>query len=67
MTRFTIPFEQIELQDIAQVGGKNASLGELTRELTSQGVAVPRGFALTAEALGIILFAARQLPAAQIR
>ncbi|HEX2871748.1 MAG TPA: phosphoenolpyruvate synthase [Polyangiaceae bacterium] len=48
--RYTIPFEQVELKDIAEVGGKNASLGELTKALVPQGVAVPRGFALTAQA-----------------
>jgi pyruvate, water dikinase len=50
MFSFTIPFEQVELSDIAQVGGKNASLGELTQSLAGDGVAVPRGFALTAQA-----------------
>lgn len=48
--RYTIPFEQVQLKDISEVGGKNASLGELTKALVPQGVAVPRGFALTAEA-----------------
>jgi pyruvate,water dikinase len=48
--RWIIPFEQVTLQDVAQVGGKNASLGELTRELAPQGIAVPRGFAVTATA-----------------
>lgn len=50
LMRYTIPFEQVELQDIAKVGGKNASLGELTKALVPQGVRVPRGFALTAQA-----------------
>jgi pyruvate,water dikinase len=48
--RYTVPFEEVELEDIAEVGGKNASLGELTRELTGEGVTVPRGFALKAQA-----------------
>jgi pyruvate,water dikinase len=48
--RWIIPFEQVGLADIAQVGGKNASLGELTRALVPDGIAVPRGFALTADA-----------------
>ncbi|HVY32248.1 MAG TPA: phosphoenolpyruvate synthase [Polyangiaceae bacterium] len=48
--RWIIPFEQVTLNDIAEVGGKNASLGELTQELVPQGIAVPRGFALTAAA-----------------
>jgi pyruvate,water dikinase len=48
--RYTVPFEEVELSDIAEVGGKNASLGELTRGLGAEGVSVPRGFALTAQA-----------------
>ncbi len=43
-------FENIGIDDIPLVGGKNASLGEMYRELTSQGVRVPNGFAVTAEA-----------------
>ena len=47
---YIIPFEQVELSDIAEVGGKNASLGELTQRLVPDGIAVPRGFALRASA-----------------
>jgi pyruvate, water dikinase len=47
---YILPFEQLSLGDLAEVGGKNASLGELTRELPAAGVVVPRGFALTAGA-----------------
>ncbi|HMS86076.1 MAG TPA: PEP/pyruvate-binding domain-containing protein, partial [Nitrospira sp.] len=43
-------FEDIGIEDIPLVGGKNASLGEMYRELASQGVKVPNGFAVTAEA-----------------
>lgn len=43
-------FNQISITDIAQVGGKNASLGEMYSQLTSKGIGVPNGFALTAEA-----------------
>ncbi len=43
-------FEDIRIEDIASVGGKNASLGEMYRELAGQGVAVPNGFATTAAA-----------------
>jgi pyruvate,water dikinase len=43
-------FDEIGIDDIALVGGKNASLGELYRELLPRGVRVPAGFALTAEA-----------------
>jgi len=43
-------FEEIGIEDIPLVGGKNASLGEMYRELASQGVKVPNGFAITAGA-----------------
>jgi phosphoenolpyruvate synthase/pyruvate phosphate dikinase len=47
--RFIRWFEQLGIDDIALVGGKNASLGEMYRELAAQGVKVPNGFAVTAE------------------
>ena len=43
-------FGEIGLQDVPVVGGKNASLGEMYRELTSHGLLVPNGFAITTEA-----------------
>jgi pyruvate,water dikinase len=43
-------FGEIGSGDVAQVGGKNASLGEMFRALTPRGVLVPDGFAVTAEA-----------------
>ncbi len=43
-------FRQIGIQDVPLVGGKNASLGEMFRELSGAGVMVPDGFAITAHA-----------------
>lgn len=43
-------FEEIDLDDVGLVGGKNASLGEMVRNLAQAGVRVPDGFAVTAEA-----------------
>jgi pyruvate,water dikinase len=43
-------FDEIGLEDIPLVGGKNASLGELIRQLKPKGVNVPNGFAITAYA-----------------
>lgn len=40
----------IGMDDVAQVGGKNASLGELIRTVVPQGVRVPEGFCVTASA-----------------
>jgi pyruvate,water dikinase len=43
-------FDRIGMGDVARVGGKNASLGELIQSLKAQGVRVPDGFATTAAA-----------------
>lgn len=43
-------FEELTLQDVPLVGGKNASLGQMIRDLSQKGVAVPGGFAITAQA-----------------
>lgn len=43
-------FSELGLSDLDQVGGKNASLGEMVRNLASAGVKVPGGFATTADA-----------------
>ncbi|NVN88306.1 MAG: phosphoenolpyruvate synthase [Rhodopseudomonas sp.] len=51
-------FSDIRLSDVAQVGGKNASLGELYATLSAEGVRVPNGFALIAEAYRDALTAA---------
>lgn len=43
-------FNQIAISDIAKVGGKNASLGEMYNQLNPKGISVPNGFATTADA-----------------
>ena len=48
-------FEELTIQDIPLVGGKNASLGEMYRALAGEGVQVPNGFAITAEAYRYVL------------
>src|SRR5580704_18147865 len=45
----TIDLAQLSMRDLAQVGGKNSSLGEMIRHLSSAGVIVPGGFATTAD------------------
>ena len=47
---FILPFSQIRLADLPQVGGKNSSLGEMFNSLANVGVRVPNGFAITADA-----------------
>ncbi|MFM7237426.1 MAG: phosphoenolpyruvate synthase [Cyanobium sp.] len=53
--RLVVPFGQVGLTSIPEVGGKNASLGEMIRSLRSQGVRVPDGFATTAAAYRLFL------------
>ncbi len=43
-------FEEIGIDDVPLVGGKNASLGEMYQKLSGEGVRVPHGFATTAQA-----------------
>lgn len=48
--RFTISLSNVSNEDVAKVGGKNASLGEMIQHLQEAGIRVPGGFATTAEA-----------------
>ena len=48
-------FEELRIEDVPSVGGKNASLGEMIKNLGKKGVKVPSGFAITA-------YAYKQLP-----
>ena len=48
-------FDEIGMQDVPLVGGKNASLGEMVRTLAPTGVRIPNGFAETAQAYRAIL------------
>ncbi len=54
-SRYVRFFEEFGIDDVPLVGGKNASLGEMLRNLSSQGVRVPHGFAITAEAYRYML------------
>ena len=48
-------FDQIGIEDVRYVGGKNASLGEMYRLLTPRGISIPNGFAVTARAYRLFL------------
>ena len=48
--RQLVRFEEVGSKDVATVGGKNANLGEMIRELKGKGIPVPDGFATTAKA-----------------
>ena len=45
-----MPLRNLDMNDVALVGGKNASLGEMISNLANAGVSVPDGYATTAEA-----------------
>ena len=51
MNRYIMGLHEVQMSDVNQVGGKNASLGEMIKNLTKSGkVKVPGGFATTADA-----------------
>ncbi len=47
---FVLWYKDLTIEDVPMVGGKNAALGEMVRELLPLGVRVPNGFAITAAA-----------------
>lgn len=55
-------FNTLSIDDVPIVGGKNASLGEMYRELTPRGVKVPNGFAVTADAYRYLIETGGILP-----
>ncbi|MDP6648201.1 MAG: PEP/pyruvate-binding domain-containing protein, partial [Candidatus Woesearchaeota archaeon] len=52
---FILWFNELTIEDVPSVGGKNASLGEMYRNLTKKGVKIPNGFAVTAHAYNYLL------------
>lgn len=48
-SKYTRWFDETSIEDVPLVGGKNASLGEMYRELTPKGVKIPNGFSVTAK------------------
>lgn len=46
----TLKFEEVGIEDVSEVGGKNASLGEMIQSLSKKGVKIPSGFIVTATA-----------------
>lgn len=63
MENYIRPFSDIHITDIAAVGGKNASLGEMFSSLSQKGIRVPDGFAVTAAAYWKFLDANQLRPA----
>jgi len=53
--RFVLWFDELGIEDVPLVGGKNASLGEMYRNLTKKGVKIPNGFAVTTYAYDYLL------------
>lgn len=54
-TKLVVPLHQLGMHDVAHVGGKNASLGEMIAHLNQSGVRVPGGFATTADAFRLFI------------
>ncbi|MGO8936463.1 MAG: phosphoenolpyruvate synthase [Mycobacterium sp.] len=54
-SRYVRFFEEFGIDDVPLVGGKNASLGEMFQKLSTQGVRIPHGFAITAQAYRYML------------
>ena len=50
MNRFIIPFSKLTMANLPQVGGKNASLGEMINNLSPLGIEIPDGYAITVDA-----------------
>ncbi len=55
MSESIVPLDQLGMNDVPRVGGKNASLGEMIGKLGNLGVEVPGGFATTADAFNDFL------------
>ncbi len=55
MQDYVLWYQQLGMQDVGRVGGKNASLGEMISNLANAGVQVPGGFATTADAFNEFL------------
>ena len=55
MTQYIKWFSELGIEDVDLVGGKNASLGEMYQNLTREGIRIPNGFAITADAYRYIL------------
>ena len=61
-SRYIRWFNEISIGDLPLVGGKNASLGEMYRELSHSGIRIPNGFAVTADAYRYLVEAGGKLP-----
>ncbi len=53
--KFILWFKELTIKDVPTVGGKNASLGEMYQKLEHQGINIPNGFAVTAQAYFYLL------------
>src|SRR5687768_16022480 len=55
MEPLVMKFAAISINDVAKVGGKNASLGEMYNQLADKKVAIPDGFAVTSDAFWLFI------------
>lgn len=54
-TKFIKNFNEVDIKDVGEVGGKNASLGEIIQHLAPKGIIIPNGFIITATAFRYFL------------
>ena len=62
--KYILFFNQISIESLGEVGGKNASLGEMYNQLNPIGISIPNGFAITAE--GYRLFRKENNPSGEL-
>ena len=55
MSKFVKFFNELRIEDVPVVGGKNASLGEMYQKLSKEGIRVPNGFATTSFAYNFFM------------
>ena len=53
--KFILGLHEAGMEDMARVGGKNASLGEMIQHLAALGIRIPAGFIITVEAYQVFI------------
>ena len=67
MKKLILWFKEVTIKDVPQVGGKNASLGEMYQKLGKKGIRIPNGFATTADAYWYFIEKSKVAPFGKLR